>query len=150
MEEYLKNTKGAYIDAGTKFTHWPVMFIYEEHMQRDFIADMSEEDSFEQHLLEMFPNDAKALPWDTDKKYRQKDLEIYFICNQSYPLVLGKNKKLPGDKNRKRKVKVRQTTNLRKVLLHEEYVVPGFPVFYVVVANSSYKEKFIKMDFDNL
>lgn len=147
MEEYLSSSKGVYIDEETKELHWPVMFIYEEHMQRDFIADMCESDTFQQHLEVMFPK-GQYQPWDVDKKYEHDKLEIYFICYHVYPLVLGKGKNPPSDSSRKRKVKVRQTTELRKVLTHRDYVVPGFPVFYVVVADSPFKEKFIKIDFD--
>ena len=35
--------------------HWPVIFLYEDVLQSDYIRDMKETDTFISHLREMFP-----------------------------------------------------------------------------------------------
>jgi hypothetical protein len=62
---------------------------YEEHRQTEFIGDMAESSTFGPILEEMFPK-GNYQPWDSDHKYVHSKLEIYFIANQTYPIVSGK------------------------------------------------------------
>jgi hypothetical protein len=121
--------------------HWPVMFLYEEHNQSDFIKDFNENHTFHDHLSYMFPSD--SLPeWDVEKKYSLDNLEIYFEAGCTTPIQ-------PTSKvYKKRWIKVRQTTTLGKVLSHPDCVVPGFPVFYIVAANSKFREELLKRELD--
>jgi hypothetical protein len=43
---------------------------------------------------------------------------------------------------------LKHSTELRKVLTHPEYVVPGYPVFYIVVEGTSFKEVFLTKSFE--
>eukprot|EP00029_Vermamoeba_vermiformis_P007757 TRINITY_DN3444_c0_g1_i1.p1 TRINITY_DN3444_c0_g1~~TRINITY_DN3444_c0_g1_i1.p1 ORF type:complete len:413 (-),score=112.01 TRINITY_DN3444_c0_g1_i1:9-1247(-) len=128
-----------YLDDEKKM-HWPVLFFYEEHGASDFIKDFCEDDTFGMHLERMFPADQRC-DWDTEKKYVHANLEIYFVANHVTPY----KEKAKRDK-RKRKIRVKHTTTLKKVLTHHEYVVPGFPVFWIVVADSPYKEQYLKSE----
>ena len=129
-----------HIDNGE--LHWPVMLLYEEYNQSEFIKDFNENHTFAEHLAYMFPPDYNAA-WDVEQKYKLADLEIYFEANCTEPLKpLNKSMK-------KRWVKVRQTTTLKTVLQHKDYIVPGFPVFYIVVANSKYLEVLLSREFDD-
>eukprot|EP00026_Physarum_polycephalum_P001325 Phypoly_transcript_01326.p2 GENE.Phypoly_transcript_01326~~Phypoly_transcript_01326.p2 ORF type:complete len:339 (+),score=57.25 Phypoly_transcript_01326:2158-3174(+) len=119
--------------------HFPVLFIYEETSQTDFVQDFPENDTFADHLAEMFPA-GTFLEWDTEKKYKQQDLEIYFETNWSKPV----SKPRPNAPKERKLVKVRQTTTLRKVLQHEGYIIPQIPAFYILVANSPFKNKFLQ------
>jgi hypothetical protein len=101
--------------------HFPVLFIYEETSQTDCVQDFSENDTFADHLAEMFPA-GTFLEWDVDRKYILKDLEIYFETNWSKPV----SKPRPNASKEKKLVKVRQTTTLRKVLQHEGYPATFF------------------------
>ncbi|KAM4722649.1 tetratricopeptide repeat protein 4 isoform 1-T2 [Rhinophrynus dorsalis] len=56
--------------------NWPVLFFYPEHGQTDFISAFHEDTRFIDHLNEMFSEEFP--PWDTDKKYRAHNLEVYF------------------------------------------------------------------------
>ncbi|XP_068095119.1 tetratricopeptide repeat protein 4 [Hyperolius riggenbachi] len=55
---------------------WPVLFLYPEHSQTDFISAFHEDSRFRDHLTAMFSEDLP--PWDTDRKYQAHNLEIYF------------------------------------------------------------------------
>lgn len=147
QEDYLKSSKGAYINPKTNEMHWPVMFLYEEHMQMDFVADFAESHTFGQHLEIMFPPDL-TLPWDAERKYVLPRLEVYFIANQVDPIVVGQGRRQYHDQ-RRRKIRVKHDTDLRKVLTHREYVVTGYPIFYIVASGSDFKEKFLKRDFEH-
>jgi len=137
MTQYLASGSSIYVDEMQNL-HFPVLLLYEEHNQTDFIQDFDESHTFQQHIIEIFPGGKQFCPWDTGKKYVHHNLEIYFISNAVKPL------QHKGSGKRKRKIKVRQTSTLRKVLLYKEYVVPGFPVFYIVVKGSKFKEEFLK------
>jgi hypothetical protein len=94
----------------------------------------------------MFPGDSFC-DWDTEKKYVYSQLEVFFVVNQA-PAFMKKTSTKSASELRPRKIKVNHTTPLRKVLEHQEYVVPGYPVFYIVVSGSKFKEEFLKRHID--
>jgi len=49
-----KEPSQPYVDQINKL-HWPVMFIYEEYSQVDFIQDFQEDQNLGEHLDTMFP-----------------------------------------------------------------------------------------------
>ncbi|XP_053929482.1 tetratricopeptide repeat protein 4 isoform X2 [Cuculus canorus] len=55
--------------------NWPVLFLYPEHEQTDFIAAFHENSRFIDHLMVMF---AELPPWDSERKYLPSNLELYF------------------------------------------------------------------------
>ncbi|XP_029285665.1 LOW QUALITY PROTEIN: tetratricopeptide repeat protein 4 [Cottoperca gobio] len=58
------------------FLQWPVLFLYPEHQQTDFISAFSENDCFINHLAVMFGEELP--PWDADRKYHPQNLQLYF------------------------------------------------------------------------
>jgi len=137
-----KDTSKVYLDDQGQL-HWPVMFVYEEYAQMDFIEDFMEDSTFNDHLCAIFPEN-EFPDWDVHKKYSGPDIEIYAILNQVTSDSQKKSDKRP------RKIRINHTTELKKVLSHEEYVVPGTPVFYVISTKSSFRAKFLKMSIDSL
>ncbi len=122
-----------YVHPKTLETHWPVLFLYEEHHQSDWIRDFAESQTFLDHLSYMFPEGEHAT-WDVEKKYVFSQLEVYVRIGESTPL----EPKLAERKVPSKWLRVRQETTLLKVLTHKDYVVPQFPVFYVAVKNSTF------------
>uniref|UniRef100_A0A8B9J6D3 Cns1/TTC4 wheel domain-containing protein n=1 Tax=Astyanax mexicanus TaxID=7994 RepID=A0A8B9J6D3_ASTMX len=55
--------------------HWPVLFLYPEYRQTDFISAFCENSSFIDHLTVMFREELP--PWDTDKKYCPQNLQLF-------------------------------------------------------------------------
>ncbi|KAL6458155.1 hypothetical protein MHYP_G00333850 [Metynnis hypsauchen] len=56
--------------------HWPVLFLYPEYRQTDFISAFCENSSFIDHLVVMFGEELP--PWDTDRKYYPQNLLLFF------------------------------------------------------------------------
>ncbi|KAH0618584.1 hypothetical protein JD844_017935 [Phrynosoma platyrhinos] len=54
---------------------WPVLFLYPEHGQSDFISTFHEESRFVDHLVVMFE---ESPPWDLERKYIHNELELYY------------------------------------------------------------------------
>jgi len=64
-------------------TFWPVLFLYPQYNQSDFIQHFSENQMFAVHLGQMFPaeDDTQPVAWDLEREYKCTDLVIYFECN---------------------------------------------------------------------
>ncbi|CAI9731656.1 Hypothetical predicted protein [Octopus vulgaris] len=107
-------------DAG--LLHWPVLFMYPEYNQSDFIESFSENHCFSDHILEMFQS--CTVPWDEEHKYVPENIEIYFEENKTESLF-----RIPPEKS------------LLEILQHENFtVIGGTPAFILLVANSKFKE----------
>ncbi|XP_027146394.1 tetratricopeptide repeat protein 4 [Larimichthys crocea] len=105
--------------------HWPVLFLYPEHQQSDFISAFCENTCFLDHLAVMFGEELP--PWDTDRKYHPQNLQLYF-----------------EDEQKDRLYQVNPETSLLKVLQHKRFFVKaGTPSFIVLVNGSSFCKKFI-------
>ncbi|XP_078573985.1 tetratricopeptide repeat protein 4-like [Branchiostoma floridae x Branchiostoma japonicum] len=55
---------------------WPVMFMYPEYMETDFIQEFHEEARVVDHLDAMFGSE--RAPWDVEGKYKPDNIEVYF------------------------------------------------------------------------
>uniref|UniRef100_A0A3P8WM44 Tetratricopeptide repeat domain 4 n=1 Tax=Cynoglossus semilaevis TaxID=244447 RepID=A0A3P8WM44_CYNSE len=54
--------------------HWPVLFLYPEHQQSDFISAFCENSCFIDQLVVMFGEELP--PWDVDRKYYPQNLQV--------------------------------------------------------------------------
>ncbi|KAL0612601.1 Tetratricopeptide repeat protein 4 [Plecturocebus cupreus] len=54
---------------------WPVLFLYPEYAQSDFISAFHEDSRFIDHLMVMF---GETPSWDLEQKYCPDNLEVYF------------------------------------------------------------------------
>eukprot|EP00054_Salpingoeca_dolichothecata_P018003 m.109574 g.109574 ORF g.109574 m.109574 type:complete len:362 (-) comp22689_c0_seq1:286-1371(-) len=108
--------------------HWPVLFVYPEHQQVEFIADFHENSCFADHLRVMFPG-TDLIPWDADKKYRHDKLNVYF---ESKPA-----------KGEPKLIHLPATTMLREAVSHPDYVVEArSPSFMLLVDQSPFEQQF--------
>ena len=57
---------------------WPVLFLYPEVGETDFIEEFRETDHFADHLEVMFGAEVDRPPWDLQGRYSPKSLVIYF------------------------------------------------------------------------
>ncbi|KAM3619455.1 uncharacterized protein V6R79_008515 [Siganus canaliculatus] len=105
--------------------HWPVLFLYPEHQQSDFISAFAESSRFTDHLELMFGEERP--PWDADRKYLPHSLQLYFEDEQKETLY-------PVDPD----------TSLLKVLQHPRFFVKGgAPSFMVLVKGSGFLKQFL-------
>lgn len=106
---------------------WPVLFLYPEHGETDFIEEFLEDDAFADHLNAMFGPESPPAPWDLDSKYRSGVLRLYFE-DRDHNLV-----------------SVDTGKSLLSVLGDSKYIVTGgTPGFIVVVDNSDFHREFVK------
>lgn len=105
--------------------HWPVLFLYPEHQQTDFISAFSESTCCLDHLTVMFGEELP--PWDTEKKYHPRNLQLYFEDYMTEQLY-----------------QVDPNAPLLCTLQHDRcFVKQGTPCFIVMVKGSSFCEEFL-------
>ncbi|XP_034737013.1 tetratricopeptide repeat protein 4 [Etheostoma cragini] len=105
--------------------HWPVLFLYPEHRQTDFISAFCENNCFMDHLAVMFGEELP--PWDEDRKYHSQNLQLYF-----------------EDEEKETFYQVNPEMSLLKVLQHKRFFVKaGTPSFIVLVKGSSFRKQFL-------
>ncbi|NXN32036.1 TTC4 protein, partial [Nycticryphes semicollaris] len=118
------NTTGAkvHLDADGNL-HWPVLFLYPEHEQTDFIAAFHENSRFIDHLMVMF---AELPPWDLEQKYLPSNIELYF-----------------EDEERAEMYELNPEHTLLQALQHQRYFVKaGTPTVLAFVKHSAFSKKF--------
>lgn len=104
---------------------WPVVFLYPEYGQSDFISAFHEDSRFIDHLTVMF---GEMPSWDLEQKYCPDNLEVYF-----------------EDEERGELYRVPPKTTLLHVLQHPRYRVKGFtPTFLVCVRASLFYKNYIQ------
>lgn len=105
--------------------HWPVLFLYPEHQQSDFISAFCENNCFMDHLAVMFGEELP--PWDADRKYHPQNLQLYFEDEQKETLY-----------------QVKPETPLLEVLQRKRFFVKaGTPSFIVLVKGSPFRKLFL-------
>ena len=106
---------------------WPVMLLYPEYSETDFIEAFSELSLFSEHLEAMFA--AERPCWDVDGKYQPDHLQVFFESKDMHKLY-----------------EVDVNSTLLSALLHKRYVVhDGMPCFLVVVRDSPFARHFIAL-----
>ncbi|XP_045333477.1 tetratricopeptide repeat protein 4 [Leopardus geoffroyi] len=104
---------------------WPVLFLYPEHTQSDFIAAFHEDSRFIDHLMVMF---GETPSWDLEQKYCPNNLEIYFEDDGGTELY-----------------RVPLKSTLLHVLQHPRYFVKALiPAFLVCVGASGFCKNYIR------
>ena len=122
-------------DADDDELHWPLLLLYPEEAQSDFIQDVGESEALMPHLLEMFGEHAeRSPPWDEQRRYAAPRLAAYA------PLT---------DPNDPQGREVVRPIGLSEPLLPQlhaaqpmGYRIPGVPVVHVVVRGSAYEKRF--------
>uniref|UniRef100_A0A8C3BEV8 Tetratricopeptide repeat domain 4 n=1 Tax=Cairina moschata TaxID=8855 RepID=A0A8C3BEV8_CAIMO len=118
------NATGAkvHLDADGNL-NWPVLFLYPEHEQTDFIEAFHENSRFIDHLTVMF---AELPPWDLERKYLPGNLELYF-----------------EDEERAEMYELNPDQTLLQALQHQRYFVKaGTPTVLVFVKRSPFSKKY--------
>ncbi|KAM6962631.1 tetratricopeptide repeat protein 4 [Aplochiton taeniatus] len=106
--------------------HWPVLFLYPEHQQTDFISAFCEASSFLDHLVVMFGEELP--PWDSDRKYLPQNLQLFFEDFEKESLY-----------------QVNLETPLLQVLQHKRYFIKaGSPSFIILVKGSSFYKQYLE------
>nr|XP_051714157.1 tetratricopeptide repeat protein 4 [Oryctolagus cuniculus] len=104
---------------------WPVLLLYPEHAQSDFISAFHEDSRFIDHLMVMF---GETPSWDLEQKYCPANLEVYF-----------------EDEDRAELYRVPPKSTLLQVLQHPRYFVKALtPAFLVFVGSSPFCKNYLR------
>lgn len=104
---------------------WPVLFLYPEYAQSDFVSAFHEDTRFIDHLVAMF---SEKPPWDSELKYNPEALEVYF-----------------EDEDREELYQVSLESSLLEVLQHPRYAVKALtPAFLVCVGSSPFCKNYLQ------
>lgn len=107
---------------------WPVLFLYPEYQESDFITSFDENSTFLDHLRVMFQNFS---PWDAKKEYELSNLQVYFETRGT-------------KKNPSKLLKVSRSMKLKTVISNSNYtVIDGIPTVFILSRVSEFTEKFI-------
>jgi len=104
---------------------WPILLVYPEYQQTDFIQHFNEKHSFVAQLEVVFGENAPPAPWDRSRSYTLGRIQIYFEHAQGL-------------------VKIPLHAELKEILADERYVVKcGTPSFIVCAAESKFLSHFL-------
>lgn len=110
-----------------------VGFLYPEHAQSDLVQDFHEECALIEQLEMMFPPAVPPVSWDVDRKYV---LPRLILCYERSATTDGKQPKskygiIPPE------------TTLKELLSLPDMVVPGYPIFHVVIKDSPFAQQYL-------
>lgn len=99
------NAHGARVQLKDNVLYWPVLFLYPEFTESDYIQNFCENHRLIDHLNHMFGVDVDPPPWDKNKRYTPATISVYF-----------------EDKEREKVYKVGKDLTLLEVLKHKRFV----------------------------
>ena len=124
------------VDDDSKL-HFPVLLLYDEFMQTDFIQDWTEDVTLKTMLLQIF---ACQAPWDSEGDYTMQTIEVYYEADQTTPLD-PKDSRIK--KSNKKYVKLDLKMTLLEVLTKPNHFVPQYPVLKVISTDSDFRDAFL-------
>jgi tetratricopeptide (TPR) repeat protein len=147
---------------------WPVVFLYDEYQQSDFMQAFHEGEMFAEHLAMMLPIEGPPAPWDEHFTYKASDVDVFFQESAVMPFdtqnawrryFAKKEGVTVGDdafdadetpeERRKRyefegkekpwvQVPVMHGATLLQTMQHNKFVVPALPIFYIFARQSDF------------
>jgi len=117
--------------------HFPILFLYEESMQTDFIQDCHEFCALQDQVDFVL---AERPPWDNAGHYTAANVDIYYEANAVKPLI--KDKKLA--KTEVKYVKVDTSKCLLECITRPFYILPQIPIFHVVPRGTPFAKAFLE------
>ena len=142
-----------YLDA-QNIMHWPVIMVYPESGQVEFIEDFPEDSAFLPFLDMMFNEDVSSFPWDVQNEYTKSKITLYY--NTSYSKVMPQDVLLKwldgnhvGEQDRTWKKeswsKIDPKTTMKEMLSSKDCIIPGLPCVYAL-ADNDFHQKFLAGD----
>lgn len=107
--------------------HWPVMFLYPEFGETDFVTSFCENSRFIDHLCAMFCPSVEPPTWDPERRYTTDSTEIYF-----------------EERDEKKLHRVSTASTLKETLQDSRFIIAsGTPNFFLLVKNSDFAKNFL-------
>ena len=80
---------------------WPLLMLYQEHGQSDFLRQCREDSTIEDHLLAVMDPELAPPPWDPARTLTPSSVSVYYISNQVPVLHAGKWRWLEDESGRR-------------------------------------------------
>ena len=130
MEAYGSKYKIEYDEKLNKLV-FPVLFIYPEYDQSDFIKSFVENQHFIDHFKTMFAPESNAPCWDKKNKYLSHRLCVFYETKDRF-------------------INVNVNKSLKDIVERKDYIIPILPVFFILSKDSDFTSKFVKRKSDAL
>lgn len=112
-----------YWDAAADEIHWPVLFLYPQHQQTDFLQDVAETACIGDLVEHVLPTHGPSAPWDTAGEFRPHTVDVY--------LAAGTETGTP--------VLLHLSDSLASALKRDGAVIGGIPIMYVLLRGSAFE-----------
>jgi len=119
--------KPVHCDANSGELVFPVLFLYPEFGETDFIEEFRETETLQQHLEVMFGEGVERPPWDTNNRYKPSNMIVYLESEDCKLL------EVPLD-----------YTLMQAITMHRFILKAGTPNFIVFVKNSKSHLNFLE------
>lgn len=119
-----------------KETIWPMLLVYNEVLQVDFVESISETLPLIDIMHMVLPgkdNNVESPKWDLDVRYTIESMLLYVLLNE----VEAKWGRITKG-GEKQHVMIDPNISLRQLLSIQNYVVPGYPIVYIAVKGSDF------------
>lgn len=134
--------------AGGGDLYWPLLVMYQQFQQTDFLRQCAEDSSVRQHLETVFDPLQPPPPWDPARTHTASNVAVYYISYQVPLRVRGQLRWLEeaqgGRRCRKKWIRVNVDASLKEVLRAEGHVVPGFPVLHIVLDGGAWQKNMLQ------
>ncbi|KAL3869098.1 hypothetical protein ACJMK2_041823 [Sinanodonta woodiana] len=127
LEVHNPSKARVHLDADN-ILHWPVLFLYPQYTETDYIEAFCEKHRFIDHLQDMFGPDVPPPPWDKEGFYTPDRLQIFY-----------------EDKEKEKLYKVNKEWTLLHCLQQKRYkVFGGTPTFLLLPSGTTFETEFLK------
>ena len=125
---------------------WPVLFLYPEHGETDFIEQFGENDQFSDHLETMFGAGVERPPWDPQNRSVISCLSLcIFNISYSYLRYTPSSIVMYFEDCNEDLVQVTPEMTLCQALTHHKYLLKaGTPGFIILVRDSKVHQDFLQ------
>ena len=117
---------------------WPLLLLYQEHGQTDFLRQCREDSTLEDHLLAVMDPALAPPPWDPSRTLSPSSVSVYYISNQVPVLHDGEWRWLQDSAGRvlpKKWVRVDTSTTIGRLVRSDGICLwPVCACFYDLVA----------------
>jgi hypothetical protein len=69
--------------GGEGAVKWPLLFIYQEHQQTDFLRQCAEDSTIDDHLQSVLDPALAPPPWDSHRTLSPSSVSVYYISHQT-------------------------------------------------------------------
>lgn len=98
---------------------FPIIFLYDQPLQSDYIESMREDESLRERLGEVLPP-----PWDSAGQFQLHTIRVFYKTEKAYS-------------------EASLDTSLGEILRKKDYRMPQVPVFHLVSTQTDYIRDFL-------